>query len=110
MKPSRDQVVPFDFVDQRSTRDAKLDSCSGPIPSVVLQRALDVLALEIFQAQRSVAAVAHAGSGPELTGQVLDADGGLASTKDQGTLQHIAHFTHVAGPWVRQQAVQDLTG
>jgi hypothetical protein len=42
-------VVSLDLIDQCGARDTQLDGSTRPIASMVLQRALDVLPLEIFQ-------------------------------------------------------------
>ena len=52
-------VVPLDLVDQRRPRDAELDGRSGSVAAMVLQGALDMLALEILQAEWGVTSIAQ---------------------------------------------------
>src|SRR6476661_574371 len=103
MATSGGDVVALDLVDQRGARDAQLDRGAGPIAGVVLEGALDVLALEILEAQRRVASVADAGSRPELARQVLDAHRRRAAPEDEGPLEHVPHLADVTGPAVGQQ-------
>ena len=51
----------------------ELDGGAGAVAGVVLERALDVLALEVLEAERRVTPVADAGTRAELTRQMLDA-------------------------------------
>src|SRR3954453_5729101 len=103
---SRREVVPLDLVDQGRTRNPELDRRPGPVAGVVLEGSLDVLPLEVFEAQRRVAAVPDAGAGAKLAGQVLDAHGGLPPAQDQGALEDVAHLPYVARPGVGQQPLQ----
>src|SRR5829696_675133 len=88
------QVVALDLVDQRGAADPELDRRAGAVTRVVLERALDVLALEVVEAERRVPAVADARTGAEFSRQMLDAHGGRAAPEDQCALQHVAHLTH----------------
>src|SRR4051812_42817336 len=106
---SRRNVVSLDLVDQRGTRNTQLDGSTRPITGMVLQRTLDVLPLEIFQAERRVAPVADARTSPELPGEMLNTDGGLSPSQDEGSLEDVAHFANVARPRIAEQALQDFT-
>jgi hypothetical protein len=64
---SRREVVALDLIDQRRARDAELDRCAGSIAGMMLESALDMLAFQVFQAQRGVSPIPDAGAGPELT-------------------------------------------
>src|SRR6185437_2626203 len=108
MATSGGDAVALDLVYQRGARDAQYDRGPGAITGVVLEGALDVLALEVFEAERRVAPVADAGPGPELTGQVLHAHRRRAAAQNERPLEHVPHLPHVAGPAVGQQAVEHL--
>src|SRR4051794_5149911 len=100
--------VPLDLVDQRRARDAELGGGAGAVALMVLQGALDVLALEIVEAERRVPAVADAGTRAEFAGEVLDVDRRLAAPEDQGALEHVAHLAHVARPGIGEQPLERL--
>src|SRR5580765_21555 len=108
MASSGGEVVALDLVDQRGPRDAELDGGPGAVAGVVLERPLDVLALEVLEAERRVAPVADAGSGAELARQVLHAHRRRATAQDERALQHVAHLADVARPPVGQQPVEYL--
>src|SRR5882724_950374 len=91
MATSGGEVVALDLVDQRGPRDAELDGGPGAVAGVVLERPLDVLALEVLEAERRVPPVADAGPGPELARQVLHAHGRRAPPEDERPLEHVAH-------------------
>src|SRR5256885_13317057 len=55
------EVVALDLVDQRGARDPELDGRAGAVAGVVLEGALDVLALEVLQAHRRGPPVADPG-------------------------------------------------
>src|SRR5215207_9059030 len=103
MATSGGQVVPLDLVDQRGARDPELDGGPGAVAGVVLEGALDVLALEVLEAERRVPPVADAGPGAELAGQMLDAHRRRAPAQDERPLEHVAHHAHVAGPAIGQE-------
>src|SRR5215218_3962608 len=82
-------VVALDLVDQRCTRNAELDRGACAVACVMLERPLDVLALEIFQAERCMAAVSDSRTGPELTGKMLHTHCRLPSAENECALEHI---------------------
>src|SRR4051794_34254743 len=77
------EVVAFDLVDQRRSGDAKLDSGAGPVACMVLEGALDVLALEVFETERRVPPVSYSWPSPELSWQMLHAHCGLPPPQDE---------------------------
>src|SRR5689334_15729030 len=103
-------IVALDLVDQRGARYPELDGGPGSVSGVMFQGTLDVLALEIFQAEGSVPPIADSGSGPELSRQVLHTDGGLAPAENQRPLQDVPHLANVSGPGITEQPLEHLTG
>src|SRR5207244_13240214 len=57
------EVVTLDLVDQRGAGDAQLDGRAGAVAGMVHEGALDVLALEVFEAARRMPPVADTGAG-----------------------------------------------
>src|SRR3954464_6256901 len=81
------EVVPFDLVDQRCPRDTKLDSGAGPVARVVLEGALDVLALEVFQTERRMPPVSYSWPSAELSRQMLHTHDRLSPAQYEGPLE-----------------------
>src|SRR3954468_7690407 len=95
MATSGSKRVALDLVDQRGARDPELDGGAGPVAGVVLEGTLDMLALEILEAERRVPPVADPGPGAELAGQVLDAHSRGAAAENECALEHVPHLAHV---------------
>src|SRR5258705_8466407 len=76
-------VVPLDLVDQGRARDTELGRRAGAVADVVFKRPLDVLALEIVEAERRMPPVADAGPGAELAGEMLDTHLRIAARQDE---------------------------
>src|SRR5262249_5105936 len=79
-------VIQLDLIDERRPRYPQLFRRPRPIPTVISQRALDMLMLERFERHRRMAPITEARSGAELTGQMLDVDRHLALGHHHGSL------------------------
>src|SRR6188508_2109412 len=84
-----------DLVDQRRAGDAELVGGAGAVAGVVLEGPLDVLPLEVVEAQGDVLPFPAPAPRLELIGEVLDRHRDAAAPQDQRALQHIAHLADV---------------
>src|SRR5437868_7990425 len=94
-----------DLVDQRRARDTELVGGPGPVPLMVLQRSLDVLALEIVEREGHVAPFASPALAAKIGRPALHGDGDAVAPGDAGPLADVTRLAHVAprrmaGEWV----------
>src|SRR5215204_3777089 len=76
----------------------------------MFQSPLDMLTFEVFEAEGCVPAIPNASPCPELAGKMLHTHRGLPPAQDEGSLEHVAHFAHIAGPRIRQQTLEHFSG